>query len=284
MDIGKNIRNLRKAYGETQYELGRAINVEDNTISMYESGRRQPDTQTVQAIAEHYGLPVDRLMFDDFSEMDFKITSLTWEKNVTSLEIIFPLICTDKAMEDIHFAKGYEATIEIWNRIKKPGSNVMRSSFENAMEEYGISCDSSGIIESAANMLWLLFVLYSILPDEHSQKIGEAILHGKSTKPDFVKKYLLKNANPISKTNEENKKSYANENHKNVMALIRILKESSTYAPLADYYMALQYVIGMVNGDYSDEMNRIIGMEMMTSFLELGNSYAFAFVKNSASI
>ena len=69
--IAVSIRDLRKAHGETQKELGLAIHVEENTLSMYESGKRQPDIQTIQTIAEHYGFPVDRLLSDVFSEMDF---------------------------------------------------------------------------------------------------------------------------------------------------------------------------------------------------------------------
>jgi len=36
--IANNIRDLRKFHRETQKELGKAINVEENTIYMYESG------------------------------------------------------------------------------------------------------------------------------------------------------------------------------------------------------------------------------------------------------
>ncbi len=66
--------------------------------------------------------------------------------------------------------------------------------------------------------------------------------------------------------------------HESVMALLQILKGSPDYADLADYYLALKYITGMAGNDYSDDMNKTIGMEMMLSFLTLANPYAFKYV------
>lgn len=280
--IGVNIRDLRKAHGETQQELGRALNVEFNTISMYESGKRQPDLQTILVIADHYGFPVDRLIREDFSDLDFNFHELTWGRMISTFEAILPIVSTVKALEDPHFSKGYEYTMQIWNKIKNmksTGEILMRSVFERASEEYGESFEKSATIESAANLLWLIFVMYSLLPDEHSEKMGEAILYGKALRADFLKNYMIKDANRISKENENNKKSYARDMHESVMAFLHILKVSQDYASLADYYLALKYIIGMAGNDYSDDMNKTIGMEMMLSFLTLENPYAFKYVE-----
>ena len=68
--LGKNIRCLRKAYGETQEQLGEVIGVEKNTISYYENGKREPDKETLTAIASHFMISVEELMFCDLSEND----------------------------------------------------------------------------------------------------------------------------------------------------------------------------------------------------------------------
>lgn len=52
--LGLNIRSLRKAYGETQEELGVALNVEKNTVSYYENGKREPNKDMIAEIAKHY--------------------------------------------------------------------------------------------------------------------------------------------------------------------------------------------------------------------------------------
>lgn len=282
--IAKNIRDIRKAHGETQNDLASAINVSETTIGNYETGIRQPDMQTIQAIAGHYGFPVDRLINEDFSQMDFKLSTMTWEKAMEVMAIQFPIVSSDKAMKDPNFAEGYKRTQEIWSKVKEGQSGIMRSFIESAFEKYEDAImGNNELVEAVANTLWLTFLVYALMPDEHSVKMGEAVLFGKSLKKDFVKNYVLKDSNPISKENALNKRAYVEDSQETVVALIRILKESGVYSNLADYYMALRYVIGMVANDYSDDLNKTIGMEMLFSFAELGNKYVinyFRAIKN----
>lgn len=60
--IGQNIRKLRIRHGDTQKILGDALGYGATTIANYESGYRQPDIQTVKAIAARYGVTLDDLM------------------------------------------------------------------------------------------------------------------------------------------------------------------------------------------------------------------------------
>lgn len=278
--IAKNIRDIRKAHGETQSDLASAINVSETAVGNYETGTRQPDMQTIQAIAEHYGFPVDRLLNEDFSQMDFKLSTLTWEKAMGVMAVQFPIICTDKAMQDPNFAEGYRRTQETWSKVKEGQAGIMRSFIESAFQKYEDAIiDNNELVEVVANTLWLTFLVYALMPDEHSVKMGEAVLFGKSLKKDFVKNYVLKDSHPTSKENAESKRAYVADSQETVVALIRILKESGEYSDLADYYMALRYVIGMVANDYSDDLNKTIGMEMLLSFAELGNKYVIRFFK-----
>lgn len=61
-NLGDNIRRVRNEHNETQRELGNAIHVTDTAIANYESGYRQPDLQTLKAIADHYGISIDELI------------------------------------------------------------------------------------------------------------------------------------------------------------------------------------------------------------------------------
>lgn len=49
------------------------------------------------------------------------------------------------------------------------------------------------------------------------------------------------------------------------------MKEKEDWAALGDYYLALRYVAGMVETDFSDAMNLDIGSQMMLAFASLGN-------------
>ena len=55
--IGTNIKLLRKSWGQTQKELGRALGVESNTISMYESGARTPDATVLNSKTRFVKVP-----------------------------------------------------------------------------------------------------------------------------------------------------------------------------------------------------------------------------------
>lgn len=59
MITGKDIKELRKTHGLTQLQLGRALFVEESTISNYEAERRSPNVETLEKIANIFGYTVD---------------------------------------------------------------------------------------------------------------------------------------------------------------------------------------------------------------------------------
>ena len=63
--IGQNIRNYRTLRGMSQYQLAYAIGCAQSTIAMYESGRREPDMDTIEAIADVFNISKRDLVPDD---------------------------------------------------------------------------------------------------------------------------------------------------------------------------------------------------------------------------
>lgn len=57
-----NLRPVRKRAGITMKELGTKIGVAESTISQYETGKRQPDYETLLKISEFFGVSVDYLL------------------------------------------------------------------------------------------------------------------------------------------------------------------------------------------------------------------------------
>ena len=55
------LRNLRKQDGITQADLARILGISKSTISMYECGKREPDFETLEAIADHFNVDMNRL-------------------------------------------------------------------------------------------------------------------------------------------------------------------------------------------------------------------------------
>ena len=62
-----NIRALRQNWGMTQEQLGAAIGCEKNTISMYENGSRNVDSEKRKRFADYFGISVADLTSIDYS-------------------------------------------------------------------------------------------------------------------------------------------------------------------------------------------------------------------------
>ena len=76
------IKSLRKAKKITQKQLGDVLGVAESTISMYESGNRQPDVDTMRKIADYFNVTIDYLIggenisSSDKDELDEKIIKI----------------------------------------------------------------------------------------------------------------------------------------------------------------------------------------------------------------
>lgn len=62
MTVGEKIKQLRKDNKITQTELGKILNVEKSTISMYENNNTQPPIQTLSTIAKYFNVTTDYLL------------------------------------------------------------------------------------------------------------------------------------------------------------------------------------------------------------------------------
>lgn len=56
------IRELRKSKKLTQVELAKFLNVSDRTVGFYETGERDPDTTTLNNLANFFNVSIDYLL------------------------------------------------------------------------------------------------------------------------------------------------------------------------------------------------------------------------------
>lgn len=56
------IREIRKERGLTMKELGMAIGLAESTISQYETGKRQPDNETLLKLGKYFSVSIDYLL------------------------------------------------------------------------------------------------------------------------------------------------------------------------------------------------------------------------------
>ncbi len=55
-------KNLRINNGYTQQELANRLGVSRSAVGMYENGEREPDFETLEAIADFFNVDMDYLM------------------------------------------------------------------------------------------------------------------------------------------------------------------------------------------------------------------------------
>lgn len=60
--MGNRIRELRRARKMTMKQLGEELGVAESTISQYETGKRQPDNETLLRLGEFFDVTVGYLL------------------------------------------------------------------------------------------------------------------------------------------------------------------------------------------------------------------------------
>ncbi len=68
------IREIRKALGLTMKELGERVDAAESTISQYETGKRQPDNETLLKLGEALDVSVGYLLGVEPREGDRVVT------------------------------------------------------------------------------------------------------------------------------------------------------------------------------------------------------------------
>ena len=181
-------------------------------------------------------------------------------------------------LKNDNFRKGYESGQRLIDGFSKdeimPGSIILKifELFLNAVDE-------SETPESVANLMWSIFIWWTQLYDaEQILSLQNKMLSKKLTFKDYMK---LRDSE--SKEIREKRTSFIADFEEVITASLRALKNEQEWSDLADYYLALRYVVGMVDTDLSSEMNSAVGIQMMLSFMSLGNDLAFKFCETCLS-
>jgi len=60
--FGERIQQLRLMHEETQKDLANFLGVSRQTVANYETGKHEPDFETLKKIADHYKVSIDYLL------------------------------------------------------------------------------------------------------------------------------------------------------------------------------------------------------------------------------
>lgn len=277
--LGRNIQHLRIIHDETLEELGGIIHCAKSTVKGYENGSRKPDLQTLQLLAAHYNKPVDELLYTDLTGLESISIDINSPSHTTELmKIILPLYSSEDAMGNASFKNGYDLSQRLLTAFSSaevlPGNMIVR-----IFESFATAADESERPEAVANLVWSIFVWWSQIYDTNQLlSLQNKLLSKKLSIKDWMS---LKDTEDASIA--EKRVSFITDFDAMITEALKALKSEQEWSDLADYYIALRYVVGMVDTDLSVEMNSAVGMQMMLSFMTLGNSYAFTFCQTCLS-
>lgn len=277
--LGRNIQHLRIIHNETLDELGSLIHCAKSTVKGYENGSRKPDLQTLQLLSAHYNKSVDELLYTDLTGLEnISIDLNSPAQTIELLRVILPLYCSEKAMKNSNFKNGYDLSqrlLEAFSNAEVLSGSMIVRIFESFVK----ATDEPESPEAVANLVWSIFVWWLQIYDTSKLlSLQNKLLSKKLSIKDYMS---LKDTEDVSIA--EKKAGFISDFDEIVTEALKALKSEQEWSDLADYYLALRYVVGMVDTELSTEMNSAVGMQMMISFMTLGNSHAFTFFKTCLS-
>lgn len=273
--LGRNIQHLRIIHNETLDELGSIIHCAKSTVKGYENGSRKPDLQTLQLLSAHYNKLVDELLYTDLTGLEIISIDLNSPAHTTELlRVILPLYSSEEAMKNPNFKNGFDLSqrlLEAFSNAEVLSGSVIARIFEAFVK----ATDESESPEAVANLVWSVFVCWSHIADTNKLlTLQNKLLSKKLSIKDYMSLKDTEDSSIIEK-----KAGFVSYIDDTITEALKALKSKQEWSDLADYYLALRYVVGMVDTDLTTEMNSAVGMQMMLSFRTLGNSYAFTFCK-----
>ena len=277
--LGKNIRGLRKAFGETQLDLALSIGASGpNVISQYESGERIPERDYLFKIAKHYRITENELLLGNFENM----RSLSWipigdkDFSKNTLSKAFPLICTPEALENAAFREAYTMHCQLIEALNGNGE-FDENDIVKCAELYK-TASRNGLDEATANHLWMLmfFGFLSVFITPRLAYNIEILASDKISSKDIIDGMLPvfdEVGSEIEFDTSSARTEFLKDNEVDLVVDIALLRRSNKYADLGDYYLALRHRYSLLSNTLSMEMNRSVGDELLLTFSLMGNKY-----------
>lgn len=282
--LGNNIRILRNAFHETQKELAYAVHVNHNEISYYERCERLPSHETIEAIAKHFSMSVEELVYEDFSALkDISIDRFALFRNIKS---ILPIVTSERAMENEYFRRANKYHHEMFDMMSRFNFDAFYN-IDNCYEQYWKAAEEDEEIgeEVVANVIAFLYLFQYFTNVPYMLKTKPAALN-QVLKRDEKAKITLEQTDPSFEQDAAIvRKELQDEGYQSGLHYMKIiLKQSVRYSELGDYYLALQYAWNIVDNNLPAEFNVRVGGEMMKTLESVENHYAADYLKTQIEI
>jgi transcriptional regulator with XRE-family HTH domain len=268
--IANNIKYYRNKYGESQQDLAIKINTSASTIGSYETKGRRPPLEVIVKIASHFGITIDELIYADHSNKNAKrekkeFASISASSFIDFILTFIPIISTENALNNTHFKKGYLSHQKILKGIKEMNYGYFtEGDLDICMESYQESMKEN-IPEAIANLISLIMIC---CPNPNSEFSISNIKNLSFL--EIQQKTLLKD---IDNDQVYYSNIIAPDDEKELLDLIGKLHSYSEYQDLSNYFAAIRYSFGLINNNFSLEMNRTIGNQMLLAQFDINNKF-----------
>ena len=279
--IAANIKALRKYYGETQKQLREALGgYEKATFSSYETGARTIDMDTLSKIAAHYFVPVEALINEDLTKINDNL-ELNPRFILENLDVFFPI----SHMETEEHSTGFVTAVTLQERIYaalKAGPDVASEcipddAIDTCLDTYAGLFDNPKVrMESMANFLSLFFLYKTVAESfvsvlRETDKVTDPTIKTYTRLPGITElKQLFESKSAREEFENRFRAVNSDDNNKMVMFMLRELRQVSQWSDLSYYFVALQYFLGLAEGQSFAKRD----LNMMYEFACLHNPYA----------
>ena len=277
--IVKNLKFLRKYYGDKQVVLARMLKVSQSTISDYECRKKPISVDILPKIAKRYNESVDDLINLDLS-LKYDVPHTICLNDMTDFgNVMFPIATSNIAKKSDSFNRGRTGFYEALNvdRIEEVFGKMYKfeyaiTQFQNAWEEVHTSV-------ALANSITTVLFMFSLY-NEKSLGVGQTLIDRNNTTIADLNKIMLCDprepdyVNPYAKQRTSIFNKYKDLVYENIM----LLKSKSQFLELGDYYAALCFVLGFTDEDIDDDTSYMIGVNMIGQLRSFNNKYAVEFL------
>lgn len=278
--FGNNLRHLRTINHKTIKELAKELNFSESAIKNYEGGRRTPSNEDLQKICEYFGVVMDSILYSDLTNMQPTDVMIEGHQLFDLWMELIPLVSSDRAMKNENFCCAYETCKSLFDRAKK-GFSVMKEVVIGALDQFSNSFDEDQLPEAYANMMWIYFLFWNCIGTEEVNDCYEdAITNNKRLKIDYIEIKKMNN----TKDSKLVRQAFIDEIDEKSFDMLEYLNERDEWSDLAHYYLALKYLFGFIDSGLQDEMNKMVGEQLLFSLAKIKNKYALQHIKVSLSL
>ena len=270
-NISKNIIALKKKYKEKQIDVAEAVDIPESTYSEYINLKREPTKENISKLAKHYHVSEDSLVDTDLTII-YENNSMydILNKIFNNTKILFPIIEIE-CIDDPVFLKAKD----LHNKLLLLHDNSIK--IADVIRLYFDSYEKYNNHDSRANILMLLLIEKSnMLIDNDVDLFADMYdIFDKHELELIIKDAFLK------RFDEDFDKSDFNIDNQLLLDRIDTLMNNffndlvkiDIYREFLEYYLMLQYLLGIGNTDLSLETNGLIAGELIRNLTLLNNRY-----------